>query len=429
MASSATAAAPASPKRPAGPWRGAVPCSATGMSRVPSAVVDAAGPPAAGRYDGNVRVNGSGSQPPSWRPVLSSARNCRVVGRCSGSLARHRSTNGRMSAGRPLMSGGLKTTRYIKVGPDPLPNGPCPVAAKARIAPRLNMSLGGPTRLPRACSGDMKEGEPNTTPVPVSMVASAAREIPKSMIRGPSSASSTLAGFRSRCTIPAAWIAPRPSASPAASASTDEAGSRPWLATVSASDGPATYAVASHGVGAPTSASTTDAVNSPLTFRAAATSRANRLRNSACSASSALTTFTATSRPPRDWPRNTWPMPPLPSRPTIRYGPTRRGSWGRSARAAPVPGLCSPAIPVIEPPDAGSADQAAPACLPGLGRIGPPGGDLGPGPGGLPYQLWVSPSTSRAEEEASGDARYPGRHVLAVPGRPDHGQEHSGAAG
>jgi hypothetical protein len=87
---------------------------------------------------------------------------------------------------------------------DPVPNGPSPVAAKASTAPRLNTSLGGPTRLPRACSGDMKDGEPNTTPVPVSMVASAAREMPKSMIRGPSSANSTFDGFRSRCTMPAA---------------------------------------------------------------------------------------------------------------------------------------------------------------------------------------------------------------------------------
>jgi hypothetical protein len=86
----------------------------------------------------------------------------------------------------------------------------------------------------------MKDGEPNTTPVPVSTLASAAREIPKSMIRGPSSASSTFDGFRSRCTMPAAWIAPRPSASPAASASTDVTGSGPCLVIVSASDSPGT---------------------------------------------------------------------------------------------------------------------------------------------------------------------------------------------
>jgi hypothetical protein len=50
----------------------------------------------------------------------------------------------------------------------------------------------------------MKPGEPITTFAPVSALASAASEIPKSMTRGPSSASSTLEGFKSRCTTPAA---------------------------------------------------------------------------------------------------------------------------------------------------------------------------------------------------------------------------------
>ena len=60
------------------------------------------------------------------------------------------------------------------------------------------------------------------------------------MTRGPFSASSTFDGFRSRCTTPAAWIALRLSASPAASASSDGSGSGPWLSTASASEGPAT---------------------------------------------------------------------------------------------------------------------------------------------------------------------------------------------
>ena len=77
-------------------------------------------------------------------------------------------------------------------------------------------------------------------PVWVSALASTAREIPKSMTRGPSWASSTLAGLRSRCTTPTAWIAARPSASPLASASTDPAGSGPCSMTASASEGPST---------------------------------------------------------------------------------------------------------------------------------------------------------------------------------------------
>ena len=47
------------------------------------------------------------------------------------------------------------------------------------------------------------------------------------------------------------------------------------------------------------SASTTMAVNTPLTLRAAATSRPNRSRKSGSSASSARMTFTATGRRPR----------------------------------------------------------------------------------------------------------------------------------
>ncbi len=66
------------------------------------------------------------------------------------------------------------------------------------------MSLDGPTGIPSACSGDMNPGEPIISPVPVSEGAPAAEEIPKSMIRGPSGASSTLDGLRSRWMTPAA---------------------------------------------------------------------------------------------------------------------------------------------------------------------------------------------------------------------------------
>ena len=101
------------------------------------------------------------------------------------------------------------------------------------------MSLGGPTSRPWVCSGDMNPGEPTTVPVCVSALVSMDREIPKSMSRGPSSANSTLDGFRSRWTMPAACIALRPSASPAASRSTMDSGTGPRAATASASDGPA----------------------------------------------------------------------------------------------------------------------------------------------------------------------------------------------
>ena len=117
---------------------------------------------------------------------------------------------------------------------------PSPVAAKTSTVPRLKMSLALPTSAPAACSGDMNPAEPTTKPAPVSDVASAAREMPKSMIRGPSGASRTFIGLRSRWITPAAWIPARPSASPAARARTDAAGSGPCSLTASDSDGPGT---------------------------------------------------------------------------------------------------------------------------------------------------------------------------------------------
>ena len=94
-------------------------------------------------------------------------------------------------------------------------------------------------------------------------------------------------------------MALRLSASPAASASAGRAAIGPSPVTASASEGPATYAVASHGTGLSTSASATRAVKRPLTRRTAATSRANRTRNSGSAASSARITFTATGLPAR----------------------------------------------------------------------------------------------------------------------------------
>ena len=70
-----------------------------------------------------------------------------------------------------------------------------------------------------------------------------------------------------------------------------------------ASDGAGTYAVASQGRSASGSASTTAAVNTPLTFLAAATSCANLVRKPASSASSTLIVLTATSRPAAERPR------------------------------------------------------------------------------------------------------------------------------
>ncbi len=146
-----------------------------------------------------------------------------------------------------MITGSECTTRYSSDACGPWPNGPVPVAANTITQPRENTSLGAPTRLPSACSGDMYEGVPTIIPVEVTVVFSSAREIPKSITRGPSRASSTLAGFRSRCTSPQAWTACSASTSPPASRHTDTGGNGPAVCTASASDGPGTNTVASQG--------------------------------------------------------------------------------------------------------------------------------------------------------------------------------------
>ncbi len=65
----------------------------------------------------------------------------------------------------------------------------------------------------------------------VSWIRSAALATPKSMTRGPSGETSTLDGFKSRCTSPTLWIASSASAQPAASQRTAATGSGPqvWI--------------------------------------------------------------------------------------------------------------------------------------------------------------------------------------------------------
>ena len=75
--------------------------------------------------------------------------------------------------------------------------------------------------------------------------------------------------------------------------------------------------MATQGRSASASASMTEAVNTPLTRRAAATSRANLARKPASSASSTLMVFTATRRPAAERARNTCPIAPAPSFPMM----------------------------------------------------------------------------------------------------------------
>ena len=83
----------------------------------------------------------------------------------------------------------------------------------------------------------MYAGVPTAPRVTVSWIRSAALATPKSMTRGPSGDTSTLDGFRSRCTNPAPWIDSSASAQPAASHRTAGTGSGPQVRTSVLSDG------------------------------------------------------------------------------------------------------------------------------------------------------------------------------------------------
>ncbi len=180
----------------------------------------------------------------------------------------------------------------------PSPYSGLPSAANAAVWPSAKTSVAGVVSPASPCSGAMYWGVPMVLPVAVA-VRPEACEMPKSMTRGPSAASRTFDGFRSRCTTPAPWTATRASATPAISHTTAASGSGPRRATASDSEGPGTYTVASQGGVASASASISSAVYAPRTRRAASTSRRKRRRKVGSSASSGCTTLSATGRPPR----------------------------------------------------------------------------------------------------------------------------------
>jgi hypothetical protein len=289
---------------------------------------DAGAPASAAGEPGPGRATTSSARGALGRTARSSASSRLAAGRLPGCLARHLPTSGRSSPGRSPSSAGLLTSRYITPALDPEPNGPCPPAAYTSTAPRLKMSLAGPTSWPRACSGDKNPSEPESSSG--SAPASAVGQIPKSTTRGPSAVSSTVQGLRFRCTTSAACKARRPSASQVASASTAEACSGPPSRTLSASDGASTYGVASHGTGASRSASSTGTAKAPSSCRAAATSARNR----GSAATSDGTTVTATRCPSAERPRN---RPLRPSCPSTAYGPTVLDSSVVSGTATLIP--------------------------------------------------------------------------------------------
>ena len=229
---------------------------------------------------------------------VSSASSCAAVGRACGSLARAASTSGRRPGGTAVRSGASCTIRYMMASDAPVPNGVRPPAAKATVTAQVKMSAAVPAR-PVICSGAMNPAEPTVMPVMVRLVVSSAWAMPKSMTFGPAAVSSTLEGFRSRCTIPAAWIAVSASASPVARPYSIWGSSGPRAPTYSDSEGPSAYSVTRNGFGASVSASITRTVHMPWIMVSAVTSRPNLVRNSGLSASSGRSTLTATGWPSR----------------------------------------------------------------------------------------------------------------------------------
>ncbi len=144
------------------------------------------------------------------------------------------------------------------------------MAANTITAPHANTSAAAPTTSPASCSGAMYAGVPMTPLVRVS-AASVTRATPKSITRGPSRPSSTFAGLKSRCTMPAACTA----ASAVAVATASRRRSPPACRPASWSDGPSTYSVTMYGRG-PSEASSTWATQNGSTRRAASISLANR---------------------------------------------------------------------------------------------------------------------------------------------------------
>ncbi len=140
-------------------------------------------------------------------------------------------------------------------------------------------------------------------PVAVMPGASSALAIPKSITTGPSGPISTLAGLKSRCRIPARWIATRAVAVLTASRSSAAPRRGPSRSTSWRRDGPGTYSLTMYGWLPSRSAWRTGAVQNRATRWATATSRRKRVRASASAASPWWRSLTATCSPPGPRPR------------------------------------------------------------------------------------------------------------------------------
>ncbi len=137
-----------------------------------------------------------------------------------GSLASARRTTAARSAGTEAGRSGTGSRRWasaVATAVSPT-NGRRPARHSKATTPSEYTSEAGVAVWPWACSGEKYCGVPITSPVLVSPTPSVARAMPKSVILTVrSGVTSRLAGFTSRCTMPASWAAPSPSAAWASS--------------------------------------------------------------------------------------------------------------------------------------------------------------------------------------------------------------------
>jgi hypothetical protein len=166
----------------------------------------------------------------------------------------------------------------VAVNDSPL-KGNSPVPANTIVTAHDHTSAAAVTRVPASCSGAMNAGVPTVAwPERPMVVIPGTAASPKSITTGPSGPSRTLAGLKSRCTIPAACTAPSAVSVATAMRSSAAPPRGPNCSTSSTSDGPLTYSLTMNGRRSKIPASRTCAVQKRATRCAAATSFRKRLR-------------------------------------------------------------------------------------------------------------------------------------------------------
>ncbi len=166
-----------------------------------------------------------------------------AVGRWEGSFDRQAATRARSEGSRAVRSGCSLSMRLMTAGMESAPKAGRPVAAKTIVTPQAKTSTAGVAATPLSCSGARYDGVPRVSPVAVAPGVSSALAMPKSMTTGPSGPISTLAGLKSRCRMPAPWIAARAVAVLTARRSSAAPLRGPSRSTSWRRDGPGTYSL------------------------------------------------------------------------------------------------------------------------------------------------------------------------------------------